>query len=256
MPESTERKLIRAFYDQMGGEFWDRVLGSYGDDTPAGRLLAVMHDPVFASLSIERQCREAGVSFRDLVAMVSDHSLGAALIETADRAREVVASIADDAVSREYLCDLCLGLIDDGDSHTSILVDHPRALGEKLKVECPKCGGTGRRRQSGDARARETFLKLHGGLVDAPVAVIDNRSQTNVFVTAHSQQVSRGQQLLEAGRKQVASALKAGQRAIPALPGVPASPGAAVIDVPAAGIRENQPEMAQNRSNSSNSERN
>ena len=132
--------------------------------------------------------------------MVSSHSLGAAIMESTIHAREVIDSIAEDAKTREVLCDLCLGIADDDTGTCYIVVDHPHGTGEKLHVECPKCGGTGKRRQQGDARAREIYLKLHRQLDEGPLVAFNTNTQLNVF-NNHSESVARGQQLLERGRQ-------------------------------------------------------
>lgn len=200
LPRTTEDTLVRTFFASLTRPYWDQVLGMHAVDSPAGRLLSLLYDPSYESAGIERICRDARIDFKELVRVVSDHELGNAIAASAQRAAEVMSSITDDAINRDVLCDLCLGWRDDEDDITSILVDHPRLPGEKLKIECPKCGGTGSRKQSGDARAREVYLKLHGHLQEGPQVVVDNRSQTNI-INGQSGSVQRGQQLLAMGRK-------------------------------------------------------
>lgn len=204
--------ILRGVYDALPESEWERVLESQPEKSAGATLLAMMTDPQYAAWGLERRCAKAGVEFRDLVRMVSEHSLGAAIIASATQTHEVVAGITEDAKSRSFVCDLCLGLREDGDEETTIQVNHPRREGVLLKIQCPKCGGTGRTVRGGDARARETFLKLHGALDEAPNTNVMVPIQMN-FGAQHSVSVQRGQQLLSAGRNMANSTSKAGSGA-------------------------------------------
>lgn len=196
-------QLIRAFYSSLPPEVWDRVLANQPVETPGGKLLAVMNDPAFARMSIERQCREAGITdMRDLAKLVSDHALSHAIIESARHTTEILEGLASDSKVQWLVCDLCLDLHPEGDPSvpTTIEVAHPRVPDAKLEIECPKCGGVGRVRRSGDPRARETFLKLHGGLEEGPATNINVNTQVNMG-GQHASGVHRGRQLLEMGRQ-------------------------------------------------------
>lgn len=197
--------ILREVYRALPEAEWERILESQPAGSAGERLLLMMTDPAYADWGLERRCSKAGVEFRDLVRMVSEHSLGAAIIESAKHAPEILGGIAEDAKSRSFVCDLCLGLMAEGVAFTTIQVAHPRDPGVQLEIECPKCGGSGRTVRGGDARARETFLKLHGGLDETPNTNVMVPIQMN-FGAQHSVSVSRGQQLLAEGRKTASSA--------------------------------------------------
>jgi hypothetical protein len=201
--------ILRSVYEALPEAEWERVLESQPAGSAGERLLAMMTDPAFSAWGLERRCSKAGVEFRDLVRMVSEHSLGAAIIESAKHAPEIVSGIAEDAKTRSFVCDLCLNLRAEGADHTTIQVAHPRNPEIMLEIECPKCGGTGRTTRGGDARARETYLKLHGGLEEAANTNVVVPIQMN-FGAQHSVSVQRGQQLLAAGRNTSNSVSKGG----------------------------------------------
>jgi hypothetical protein len=198
----TSALMIRDFYASIPTAHWERVLGSLPSASAGGKLLALMHDPGFEKWSLETKCAEAGIEFPDLVRLVSEHALGTAIMNSAPHLDDVVEGIAGDAKTRFVVCELCLDLRDGDDDYTSIFVAHPRPTfeGEQLKVECPKCGGVGRTRRMGDPRARETFLKLHGGLEETSAPAVQLNQQFN-FGSQHAGGVHRGQQLLEQGRR-------------------------------------------------------
>jgi hypothetical protein len=196
----SNRTLIRELRASIPDDQWERVLQAQPVDGPGGALLAIMSDPRMSGWSLERQCAEANLKFQDLVRMVSDHSLGSALVASTRHVHEVVEGVAESAKSRMLVCELCLGLRDDGDEYTSIVVAHPRVPDQTLKLECPKCGGVGRVRKEGSPRAVETFLKLHGGLEEQQGPTVNVNTQLN-FGSQHATGVQRGQQLLEQGRQ-------------------------------------------------------
>lgn len=198
--ERNSKTLIRELKASIPAEQWERVLQAQAIDSPGGKLLAIMSDPRMGAWTIERQCAEAGVKFQDLVRMVSDHSLGSALVASTRHVHEVVEGVAESAKTRMLVCKLCLGLRDTPEESSYIVVDHPREVGEKLKIECPDCGGVGRVRRDGSPRAVETFLKLHGGLEESTGPTLNVNTQVN-FNSQHSMGVQRGQQLLEMGRQ-------------------------------------------------------
>lgn len=193
------RVIIREFKESLPADQWQRVLEAQPADSPGGQLLAIMSDVKMRDWSLERQCAEAGLKIQDLVRMISDHSLGAALVASTRHVGEVVEGVAESAKSRMLVCELCLDLRDEPDESTYIVVAHPREPEKTLRVECPKCGGVGRVRKEGSPRAVETFLKLHGGLEEQQGPTVNVNTQVN-FNSQHSMGVQRGQQLLEQGR--------------------------------------------------------
>lgn len=209
MPSArTQKGLISKFMGAIGTEQWDRILAPCAPASGGGKLFALMHDPQFDGWSLERLCLEAGLEFRDLVRLVSDHSLGTALMESSKHVAGVVEGLAADGTPIIVTCDLCLGLRADGaadDEPTIITVPHPRVEGAKLDVPCPKCGGVGKVRHGGDARKAETFLRLHGALADEAGPGVVLNQQFN-FGAAHAQGVHRGQQLLAEGRRMTITA--------------------------------------------------
>ncbi len=203
----SNRTLIRELRASIPDDQWERVLQAQPVESAGGRLLAIMADTYMSSWSLERQCAEAGVKFQDLVRMVSDHSLGSALVASTRHVHEVVEGVAESAKSRMLVCELCLGLRDSEDGPTCITVmdpRYPKDAGVTLKLECPKCGGVGRVRKEGSPRAVETFLKLHGGLEESQGPVVNVNTQVN-FGSQHASSVQRGQQLLEIGRQRRAA---------------------------------------------------
>lgn len=195
----SNKTLIRELRASIPDDQWARVLEAQPMDSPGGALLAIMSDVRMSKWSLERQCAEARIKFQDLVRMVSDHSLGSALVASTRHVHEVVEGVAESAKSRMLVCELCLDLRDEPDQPTYIVVAHPRVPDTQLRVECPKCGGVGRVRKEGSPRAVETFLKLHGGLEEGQGPVVNVNTQLN-FNSQHSMGVQRGQQLLEQGR--------------------------------------------------------
>lgn len=190
--KTTARAVLRTFYEALEPGQWDRILATHPPASPAGKLLAINHDPQFADLSPESRCAEAGLEFKDLVRIVSEHALGTALMQSSSQIAEVVDGLAESAKARRVTCDLCV-------TEGKLIVASPNDPERKLEIDCPKCGGEGTVLKEGSPRATETFLKLHGGLEEAPQAVFNNAMQIN-FGSQHAAAVHRGQQLLESGR--------------------------------------------------------
>jgi hypothetical protein len=205
LAQVTAGRSLREIWDALPEREWARVFDMQPADSPGGKLAAVRTDPAMRTWTLERQCAEAGVSAVELQRMVSSVALGHAIIASSVHLGEVVEGVAHSAKAQLLTCELCLGLRDAGDELTTIEVAHPRIEGAKLKLECPKCGGMGKVRRDASPRAVETFLKLHGGLLEEGGPVVQLNQQFN-FGSTHAAGVHRGQQLLEAGRKRGSSA--------------------------------------------------
>jgi hypothetical protein len=221
--QSDRAQLIRRFMGSLPIDQWDQILATHEPTSKGGKLMALMHDPSFATWSLERLCAEAGVDFKDLVRMVSDHSLGKALIGSTPHIAAVIDGMAQDATSRLYVCDMCLDVRDESTGETYLVVPHPHNVGESLRVQCPKCGGMGRVRRGGDARKAETFLKLHGALEEPAAGGVVLNQQFN-FGAQHAHQVQRGQQLLAEGRSLLGGGAVRATNSAPALKTVDLAP--------------------------------
>lgn len=196
--------LLKGIWGALPAAQWERVLEAQPLDSAGGRMLTILHTQGKRKISIERACSEAGLKLPDLVRMASEHGLGAAIIDSIRHIPAVVEGLANASKPLIAVCDLCFDQPQPRKTSqpSTIEVPHPRPQteGDKLTIPCPQCGGAGSVRREPDARAREAFIKLHGGLQEIAGPVVAVNTQFN-FGGVHTASVQRGQQLLAAGRQ-------------------------------------------------------
>lgn len=141
-----------------------------GEDPPLPSkfraLLNRMQDPVFSTHTIIRKMQACGVTWVELVRIVSAGFVAQSLFRSQQRMDEVLESIGDAAVDKEVPCTHCHteGKVID---HDALERSNDPDLGEEpidILKDCPDCGGSGYLMSAGDIEAQKLYLQTHGML--------------------------------------------------------------------------------------------
>jgi len=189
---SRTRALVRSLFDSAPRDEWLRVLTTHPLSSPAGKLAALMGDPAYSKHSPESLCREAGVTYNDLVDLYRQHKVGEAVIQAASRhVGRFVDDLGEDSRSLVAVCQFCWG-------ECRIVVPSRSDPSISLEVACPQCAGTGTVRRPGDAASRKLFAQVLGAVEERSGPIVQNNIQING--NGHSDRVSRGQRIIESAR--------------------------------------------------------
>ena len=154
-------KPLRNFFECVDGEKLRLFLAAYtGNDSKFALLALALADPAHAHKSPMLLCREAGVSFVDLVEMYRDGNIALAHLAMVGDIPRMMAENVKDALPTEDACPRCDGL-----KRVPNLEDPPK------KRRCPKCNGIGRVRVAGNIEAKR-LASQQLGLIDKKVPLI------------------------------------------------------------------------------------
>jgi hypothetical protein len=155
-------------------------------DERAHHLMLRMLDPVIGKRTLPQLAKEVGLSYAQVLQLITRHNVEAGILAMARRAPKVLEDVAIDSESKEVKCGQCKGTgeIDESGSTGSKgtgEVTETDSPGEDRHSTCFVCDGTGTLRKVGDEASRKLMfetLKLTGRGTGPQVQVNVGSNQT------------------------------------------------------------------------------
>jgi hypothetical protein len=146
---------FRRLEDSIEKEELLQVLDASTDER-AHHLMLRMLDPVIGKRTLPQLAKEVGLSYAQVLQLITRHNVEQGILAMAKRAPKVLEDVAIDSESKEVTCGQCKG---------TGQVEESNEAGETTHIQCFVCDGSGALRKVGDEAARKLMfetLKLTG----------------------------------------------------------------------------------------------
>ena len=162
---------FRRLEDSIPRDEMLEVLDASADER-AHHLMLRMLDPVIGKRSLPQLAKEVGLSYAQVLQLITRHNVEQGVLRMAKHAPQVLEDVAIDSQSKEVKCGQCKG--------TGEIVEND-SKGSDTHETCFVCDGTGTLRKVGDEASRKLMfetLKLTGRGTGPQVQVNVSNSAT------------------------------------------------------------------------------
>jgi hypothetical protein len=158
-------KVFRRLEQSVPREEWLQALEAAGDER-AQHLMARMMDPSFAKHSLPQLAKDSGLTYPQLLKLITQHRLDQGLLRMSSHIPQVLEDVAVDSQSTMVPCPGCMGegklydRVQETDDAGQLVYDPTtkKPLMKTVESKCWSCDGVGKLRKIGDADSRKLMF--------------------------------------------------------------------------------------------------
>jgi hypothetical protein len=154
----SDDKPMRRFRDNID---IDKLQLFMSENDKYKYFLEDLYNPEYARYTFATICRKWHVTLHELQSIYTDGMRHMALLNAATSTPDIMADVAEDALSKLVVCPRCDGIKSISEP---VRNDEGKIISESVR-ECPQCKGVGEVRQKGDDHSRDLVfesMKLTG----------------------------------------------------------------------------------------------
>jgi hypothetical protein len=164
-------KVFRRLEASVPREEWLAACESSTDER-ATMLLARLMDPAYRKHSLPTLAKEVGLTYPQVLKMVTQHRLDQGLLRMSAHVPQVLEDVAIDSLSKDVTCGACRGFkvddvavvavtegVLDPETKRTVIVQKLDDEGRPVWERCLVCDGAGTLRKVGDKAARELMFE-------------------------------------------------------------------------------------------------
>jgi hypothetical protein len=145
-PDQSHRDIPAVrFWQNIDRETFEFALSN---DDKYSAFLQALHDPGYSPCSFPTLLRKFNISLHEAQSLYTDHMRYLGLIRMSNQLPQIMADVAEDALSHMQACPRCAGKKVVGSRGN-----------KKVLRDCPECKSTGEVRVMGDKHARELVFE-------------------------------------------------------------------------------------------------